>query len=245
MRTRATLTAVLVCTVAQLTIAAVSSAILAAQQPPDTRPGVAVLPFSPGLALGIDRETLAGLSVGVQQILITEFAQNPQLRIVDRSVLREIVAEQDLGASGRVDDATAARVGRIVGARYVVTGGFSDADGDFRLDGRIIDVETSEVLRAEEVTDRRSNIYRIILGLGGRLSQGANLPPLPREVRSERETRAAAIPREAVVLYTQALYFQDMGQTERARQLYQRVADEFPQMTDAKEALRQIGGSGP
>lgn len=217
---------------------------LAAQQTPDTRPGVAVLPFERGIAIGIDRETLEALGVGVQQILITELAQNPGIRVVDRSVIREIVAEQDLGASGRVDNETAARIGRIVGARYVVAGGFSDADGEFRLDGRIVDVETTEVIRADQVTDRRQNLYRIILSLGGRLAEAANLPPLPREVRSERESRAATIPREAAVLYSQAQFFQDRGQTDRARQLYQRLTSEFPQMTEAREALRQIGGDG-
>jgi TolB-like protein len=216
----------------------------AAQQTPDTRPGVAVLPFARGLTLGTDGEVMEALSVGVQQIMITELAQNTALRLVDRSIVREIMAEQDLGASGRVDAETAARIGRMVGARYVVTGGFNDMEGDFRLDGRIVDSETSEVLKADQVTADRSDLYAIIMSLGSRLTEGVDLPPLAREVRSERETRGASIPREAVVLYSQAQFFADRGQTDRARELYTRITAEFPQMTEAREALRQIGPAG-
>jgi TolB-like protein len=216
----------------------------AAQQAPDTRPGIAVLPFERGIAIGLDRETIDALSIGVQQILITELSQNTQLRVVDRSVIREILTEQDLGASGRVDTETAARIGRLVGARYVVAGGFNDNNGEFRLDGRIVNVETSEVIKGEQVTDKRENLYRVIMSLGTRLTQGLDLPPLPREIRSQREARAATIPRDAAILYSQAQMYQERGQTERARELYQRVADEFPQLTEAREALRQIRGSG-
>lgn len=212
----------------------------AAQQAADTRPGVAVFPFAQGISIGAERETLDALSIGLQQILITELAQNEAMRIVDRSVLRELLEEQDLGASGRVDAATAARIGRLVGARYAFTGGFNDVSGQFRLDGRVVDVETSEVLKAEEVTDHRDNLYGIVVAMAQRITRGLELPPLAPAVRQERESRSSALPREAVILYSQAQFFQDRGELERAEDLYRRITTEFPRMTEAEEALRQI-----
>jgi TolB-like protein len=216
-----------------------------AQEATDTRPGIAVLPFAQGVSTGDDRQDLAALSIGLQQIMITELAQNPDLRVVDRAVLRDLMAEQDLGATGRVDGETAARIGRLVGARYVFTGGFNDIEGVFRLDGRVVDVETSEVIRAEQVTDQRERLYGIIVDVSNRVMNAVNLPPLTPAVRTERESRGTAIPREAVILYSQAQFFQDRGQTERAKELYRRITDEFPRLTEAREALRQIeqGGS--
>lgn len=210
-------------------------------QEPDTRPGIAVLPFARGLVLGIDAEAIESFGVGVQQIFITELTQNTQLRVVDRSVIRDIIAEQDL--AGRVDSETAARIGRLVGARYVITGGFNqDAEGLFRLDGRIVDVETSEILHAERTqTSGASAYYSAILTLSNELTESVELPPLPVEVRDARESRGATIPRQAVILYSQAQFFQDRGETERARELYVRITNEFPQLTEAAEALRQIG----
>jgi TolB-like protein len=224
-------------TSASLTLPAIATAQRAGA---DSRPGVAVLPFSPGVSIGTERETLDALSVGLQQILITELSQNPAVRVVDRSVIRDLMKEQDLGASGRVDAATAARVGKLVGARYVFTGGFNDINKQFRLDGRIVDVETGEIVKADQVTDKRDNMYGIVMDMAQKITKGLNLPPLGSEVRQTREVRRAELPREAVILYSQAQFFQDRGRTERAKELYERITKEFPRMTEAKEALRRI-----
>jgi TolB-like protein len=214
--------------------------VASAQRAPDNRPGIAVLPFAQGISIGTERETLDALSVGLQQILITELSQNAALRVVDRSVIHEIIAEQDLGASGRVDAGTAAKVGKLVGARYVFTGGFNDVNKDFRLDGRIVDVETGEIVKADQVTGKRDEMYGIVMDMAQRITKGLKLPPLSGQVRDEREGRRAELPSQAVILYSQAQYFQDRGQTDRAKQLYERITKEFPRLTEAKEALRKI-----
>ncbi|TVP77165.1 MAG: hypothetical protein EA352_04185 [Gemmatimonadales bacterium] len=211
-----------------------------AEEGVDDRPGVAILPFTDGGSFGADREDLAALSVGLQQILITELQQNSQLRIVDRSVLREVLEEQDLAEEGRVDAATAARVGQIVGARYVVTGGYMDLSGDFRLDARIVDGETTETPWSDYVRGDRSDLYALLVDMAGKITSGADLPALPMEVREEREARP--IPPQAITLYSRAQVLQDVGQTDRARELYQRIVSDFPEMTEAGEALEQLDG---
>lgn len=211
-----------------------------AQERPDTRPGVAVFPFSTGISTGANRENLDALSVGLQDILITELAVNTSLRVVDRSVIRQLMEEQELGASGRVDAATAARLGKIVGARYALTGGFNDVDGEFHFDARIVDVETSEVIKAQRVSDKRERLYAIVMEMAQRLTRDVNLPALPTQVQQERQSGRAALPRDAVLLYSQAQYFQDRGQIDRAKELYRRVTKEFPAMTQAAEALRRL-----
>jgi TolB-like protein len=220
-------------------VAALVPAVVSAQTP-DTRPGVAVLPFLQGISIGAEKETLDALSVGLQQILITELSQNEAMRVVDRNVLRDLMAEQDLARDGRVDAATAAKIGKLVGARYVFTGGFNDVNGQFRLDGRVVDVETSEVLKAEQVTDKRENLYGIVMDMSKKITDGLKLPALKAEVREAREARRSELPREAVILYSQAQYFQDRGDVGRARELYRRITTEFPRMTEAKEALKRI-----
>jgi TolB-like protein len=210
----------------------------AAQEVADTRPGIAVFPFTNGGSFGPQREDLEPLQVGIQQMLLTELAQNPNLRIVERSRIREILDEQGLVTSGQVDPNTAARIGRLVGARYIITGAFMDLYGTFRLDGRVVDVETGEILRTQEVRDRKQNIYGLLVDLSARITEGVNLPPLEAPVARQR--RARAIPPEAVTLYSRAQVFEDLGQQDRAIELYRQIAQSFPEMTEAREALRQL-----
>ncbi len=213
---------------------------LAAQS--DDRPGIAVFPFTNGGSYGSAAEDLAALSVGIQQMLLTELKQNSALRIIERGTLRQLLEEQELGASGRVDARTAARLGKIVGARYAVTGVFIDLNGDFRMDGQVVDVETTEVLKAESVRDRRDDLYEMLFQLAGKITAGVRLPALPAEVREARQSRD--IPAEAITLYSRAQVYQDAGRKERAEELYRQITDRFPQMTEASEALRQLTGVG-
>jgi TolB-like protein len=207
-------------------------------QEPDRRPGIAVMPFNSGGSIGPNREDMTALGVGVQQMLITELSQNPALRIIERGALQQVLQEQDLVTAERVDAATAAQLGRLVGARYMVLGGFTDIYGQMRMDARIVDVETGEVLRTEQVQNRRERFYPMLVELAAALTRGADLPPLA--ARGERDRRARRIPPEAAALYSHALRHQDAGETDRAVELYQRLVREFPQLTEAREALRQI-----
>jgi TolB-like protein len=214
------------------------AAPLAAQ---DTRPGIAVLPINNGGSYGQDAENFAALEIGLQQMLTTEFAANPALRVVDRSRIRDLMAEQDLGASGRVDSETAARLGKVVGARYMVKGSFIDFYGDFRLDLEVVNVETTEIVRTQQIRKKRDELFAIVVESAQGLTRGLNLPPLPRQAARERETRA--VPSDAVQLYARALLYADRGNNERAAELFSQAIERFPEYTEAKQALQQLRNS--
>jgi TolB-like protein len=227
-----------------LTLALVAAAVVPAAargQNPDNRPGIAVFPFTNGGSYGPGKEDLSPLEVGLQQMLLTELAQNQHLRVVERSTLKRILEEQNLAASGRVDPSTAAKIGKLVGARYAVTGVFIDLYGDFRMDGRIVDVETGELVKTAEEKDKIQNLYGMLVSLAADITKDVKLPPLPTDVQQTRESRK--IPPEAITLYSRAQVYQDGGQKDKAIELYRRIVERFPDMTEAKEALQQLGAS--
>lgn len=222
-----------------LALAAGLAAPLAAQM--DTRPGIAVLPIDNGGSYGQDKENFDALQVGLQQMLTTEFAQNAALRVVDRSQIKQLLAEQDLGASGRVDANTAAKVGKLVGARYMVMGGFTDFYGDFRLDLRIVNVETSEIVKTEKITDKREKLYSLVVRAAQEITEGLNLTPLSKEAYNERMKRD--IPTEAVTYYTRGLLFADRGDKKKAAELFTKATEIFPGYTEAENAKQQLNQS--
>ncbi len=204
----------------------------------DSRPGIAVLPFDNGGSYGQEKENFDALQVGLQQMLITEFAQNGQLRIVERGRIKDLLAEQDLGAGGRVDQNTAAKIGKLVGAKYVVLGGFIDFYGDFRIDARIVNVETSELVKTVKEQDKREKLYGLVVTLAGDITKGVNLPALPRQAMEQRESRQ--VPTEALQLYSRALLYADRGDNQRAADLFNQAIKVFPEYTEAQEGLKQL-----
>ena len=218
------------------------SALGAQQGTDDRRPGVAVLRFDNGGSHGQQAEEgdFEALEVGLQQMLLTELSQSSDLRIIERGRLNDLLKEQDLAAEGRTDQASAAQIGKLVGARYVVLGSFTDLFGQFRMDARVVDVETSEVLKSESVRDRREKIYDLLVDLSTKIIGDIHLPPLPERTQESRKSRN--IPPEAITLFSRAQVYEDGGQKDRAIELYRRLTNEFPDMVQAKQALEQLTG---
>lgn len=221
---------------ALMTLLAVAGGVSAQE----SRPGIAVWVWENGGSYGQDAEDFAALGVGLQQMLMNEFAQNGGLRIVDRSQLKTLMDEQDLGASGRIDESTAARIGKIVGARYFIMGSFIDWYGDMQLVARVVNTETSELVTVSRARGERDELFSLVVELAKGITDDLSLPALPRQVQQGREERAERIPHEAVRLYTKALLYADRGDSDRAIELFSQITKDFPQYTEAGEALKQL-----
>lgn len=204
------------------------------------RPGIAVLPFHNGGSYGQDQENFDALQKGIAGMLISELQANPAARIVERERVQQLLDEQKLAESGNVDPETAARVGKLVGARYVVTGQFIDFYGDFRLDARIVNVETGEIVNTVKEQMRRDHLFDLIRNAADRLMRETNLPPLPRQTQERRSSRQ--VPTEALTYYSRALLYQDRGDQTRAAEMYRKAIDVFPDYAEARKGLKHIQG---
>jgi len=116
--------------------------------------------------------------------LVTQLLKTGSYRMIERSQLAAVLAEQDLGASGSVDASTAANIGRLLGAQLILTGSITQfsietVSGRFRgiggsrskaqtiLDVRLVDTTTGEILVAENGQGEKT--------WGGGFFRGANL----------------------------------------------------------------------
>src|SRR5690349_4817742 len=97
-----------------------SAPVLGAQA--DTRPVVVVFTFT-NSSIGA-KSDYDGLATGIQDLLITDLASSAKIRLIDRSRIADLLQEQNLIKNGQVDQTTAVRLGKILGAQYAITGGF-------------------------------------------------------------------------------------------------------------------------
>lgn len=211
----------------------------AQQRGQDTRPGIAVLPFSNGGSYGQAKEDFDALERGIAGMMISELAQNPAARVVERQEIQRLLDEQNLGAQNRVDPQTASKIGKLVGARYMVMGTFVDFYGDFRVDVRLINTETGEVVKTESERMQRDHLFDIIRNVSARLMKDANLPALQRGASNDQRM-SRQIPTEALTYYSRALLYQDRGQKEKAVEMFNRALSIFPEYAEAQEGLQRV-----
>jgi TolB-like protein len=208
----------------------------------DGRAALAVMPFENAGSYGQDKESFEALQLGIPAMLAAELSRNPAVRLVDRSATQKLLAEQDLGARGRVDAATAAKIGKLVGARHMIMGNFVDFYGKFRVNARVVDAETGQILMVVSNDDPklqdRNDLYRIIQSIRDRISSGLKLPALAADAAGA--ARARTVPTEALTLYSRALLAEDRGDRAKASEYYQRAIGIYPEFTEAREALSKV-----
>ena len=142
------------------------------------KPIVAVLSFDNN-SIGKDRADYDGLGKGIADLLITDMASNPKVRLVDRDRIQTVLQEQNLVKSGAIDPQSAVRVGKILGAQYVILGGFMNANGQMVLTGRTIDVETTEIANPQKVQAKGDDVLGLIASLSSKLNNDIKLDPKP------------------------------------------------------------------
>ena len=99
---------------------------------------------------------LENAGVIIPEWLASEFVRLGRYEVTERLFLKAVIDEQALGQTGIIDDATAARVGKIHGVDGIVTGSIMKIGSTISITGRIIAVETGEVLKSSVV--RASNL---------------------------------------------------------------------------------------
>jgi len=63
---------------------------------------------------------------GASDMLITALVKTKKYRVYERERLKSIMKEQKLQMSGAVDQSTAIQIGKLVGAKYIITGAVTE-----------------------------------------------------------------------------------------------------------------------
>jgi TolB-like protein len=91
---------------------------------------------------------LVPLRKGLAQMLTTDLVDLPSVRIVERARLEEVLEELALAGSGKIDRASAARIGKLLGAKLLVLGAYFEIGGVLRVDARVVETETGRVRKS-------------------------------------------------------------------------------------------------
>lgn len=205
---------------------------LVAHAAPDQRPTVAVLYFDYS---GKDAD-MAVLKKGLAQMLISDLSSVDGIRLVERDRLEEILAELKLAQSGKIDLATAARVGKLLGARYMVLGGYFDLMDALRADARVVEVETGKVLQSTGATGKPQDFLgveqKLSEAIGKILATKATAAAAAAVAEAAKKPAAPKPPAQLKVKtalrYSKALDARDRGDKATAKKELAEVVKEQP-----------------
>jgi len=133
---------------------------------------------------------------GVSDLIVTELVTDGTFRVIERNRLDQILAEQNLGNSGRANPTTAAQIGKVLGVNGMIVGSITQfgtekkkrgISGAFSkigalgggtygtqkgkakvvIDARIVDTVTGEILAVAKGTGESQRSGLMLGGYGG------------------------------------------------------------------------------
>lgn len=172
-------------------VAEVVSAAPAPDSPPSApaapagAAAIAILPLNNNTG----EATLDRTGRTLAEIMMEEAKASAGARVVERERLDQVLRELRLAKDAVMDQATAVRAGRLLGAGRIVFGSFSVLGHGLALTARVVNVETGEIVaavtRKGKGTDELEGMARAAIraALGG-----AGAPPVPAPSDADEPT---------------------------------------------------------
>ena len=186
----------------------------------------------------VDKEKLEPLKKGLVDMLITEMSKVKGIKVVERQRIQSIVEELNLNETDMVEQETSQKMGKLLGAKVMLFGGFSNLFKDkFRIDVRIIKTETGETIKAEEETGELNDFLPMLQSLVKKI---ANELEVKLSSAEENSLEASEGNFSGYITHAKALSMEDEGRKlekigkkvealdkiENAKAMYQKAVDE-------------------
>ena len=195
---------------------------------------IAIMPFD-NCSAGQYMESLGNLGKGLSDFFVLDFSKYGGIKVVERDKLDYLIREYDLVKQGKVDQASAIKVGKMLGAQMMVFGTIMQIDGkNGRMGVRVVDVETSGLIVTADTAGRPNFVEMekaLVKDIAAKLSLAA-----------AGETGAAAgesatTDMDAAKLYSLGLKYMDEYQYERAYEYFRKAYEKDHTFTAAKKKM--------
>ncbi|MGH7595975.1 MAG: CsgG/HfaB family protein [bacterium] len=207
-----------------------------------TQPALGILDFDNNSLA--DRQRLEPLRKGLAQMFSSELGQLQGLNLVERADLLRVIEEMKLAQAGMIDEKTAQQVGKLVGAQHLLLGSFVYLpNGKIRLDARIVEVETGRILKAGEATGKENQLFDLVKALNKKLVKELALQLSASEIAKLDNLRNVKF--AAVMLYSQAVAYEDRGDLTNAKKKYRDALAEDSKFMQAQIRLTALEKAKP
>ena len=223
---------------------------------------IAVIP----LTNASDNQRLTPIAEAIADMLVVQLSRADTLSLVERTEIEKVLREQALTNSTKTDQPL--RLGKVVGAQFVLSGSVLEVDGELLITAHLVDVASTRVAKSHKVRTRPDRLDRAVAQLSGDLMRGLDveLPELTAEQIDKAPEASllfmrglglhfARMPDQAIVYFLKAMAidpqhararfwcgitYSEAGETEHARIELTRFLKQFPQHPLAPRAKQWL-----
>lgn len=166
------------------------------------------------------------------------------LQLVERGQLQNLIKEQQFGQSIYADEASAPKLGKLLGATVVVLGSYQKVGEQLQANVRFVDVETGKIdhQRAAQVQGRFEQIFDLQKQLATELVTQLKVQAKPAELAQMDNILKATQSTEAYKLYNEGLQHFRMSDSlsiEKAIESFKQALERDPKYSLALAGLAE------
>ena len=203
---------------------------------------IAVMKFD-NFSTGKYQEELGLLAHGLADFFEYDFQKISDLTVIERDKVEYILEELELQKTGAVDQTTAVKVGKILGAKYMVFGSITQLDDDHaRMVVRVVSVETSEIVASVD-KEGKPKYSEMEKELVKELAQKLDVTLSEKTLGEIDEGGTESM--DAQTHYAKGLRYMDDYQYGKAYEHFKTAYEMDPEFTEAKrkmEIYRPLAG---
>lgn len=203
-----------------------------ALRPVEARNTVAVLYFENKTG----KSEFDPLQKGLALMLMTDLFSVKGLQVVERIRLQALVEEMGFGVTGLVQPGSAPRVGKLLGARWLIGGEITT--GSIKIQSNVLDAGEHKIIGQPLVRGEMSDLFRLEKELLFEIIKFLKIEITPQE--REELGRYCSTNIRALTLLFKGIDASDRGQYEKAAQFYESALKEDPQVCVARGALQEL-----
>lgn len=176
------------------------------------------------------------LQKGIADMMITDFSKVQSVRVVERLRLQKLMEELNFSETNLVDERSAPRLGKLLGAYRLVKGTFFDLTSEkLRIDAFVARTRTGELDGVTDISGNMTEFFRLEKELVFKI-----LDELKIHITDPEREAILEIPTEnffAFLQYSQGMDYEDKGMYAEAVQCYSSAVQSDPKFSQAKSSL--------
>ncbi len=183
------------------------------------------------------------LQKGMAVMLTSDLAKLQDVQVVERTRLQALVQEMQLDASGLAAKETAPRVGRLLGARYLVGGTLNAGTTDtFSIDSDLLNVPQNGVVGSPSGSGTLEKLLHMEKELLFEIIRLLRLELTEAQKEALRKPITTDI--KALMLLVQGIESSDNGAYEQAADSYRKALKLDPALEPARSAISELMALG-
>lgn len=208
-------------------------ALAAALAASTTDPVVSVLYFD-NLSKTADLEVMRK---GFAELLIADLVAWDGVQVVERGRLEDVIKEVEFQQSKYVDQASAQKIGKLLGAKYVVTGSMQLRGKQLEVVAKVLALPEGLVVVTARESAPEDQVFDLEQRLVNQLVAGIDAKLKP-DAAARRKVKVPNL--ETLIAYSKAIDLSDQGKLEEAQAAMRALVSKAPTFLLGRERQQQL-----